>query len=120
LHPLNWLDIPRSKRNSPVTHFGRQGSLRLAKYFDQNEPSLRRRGSLPYELGRKLSGYESTIGRLIPGSPDCAEFDTGVRRGSAPSDLLRNTGASIASCWIQFRDRVKMKVSFFDNLFFVL
>ncbi|XP_046652777.1 uncharacterized protein LOC124343496 isoform X3 [Daphnia pulicaria] len=109
LHPLNWLDIPRSKRNGPATQFGRQGSLRLAKCLDQNEPGFRRRGSLPYELGRKLSGHESTVARLVPGSSDCAEFDIGVRRSSAPSDLLRNTGASIASCWIQFRDRVKMK-----------
>ncbi len=100
-----------------MTHFGRQGSLRLAKYFDQNEPGLRRRGSLPYELGRKLSGHESAVGRLIPGSSD-VKFDIGVRRGSAPSDLLRNTGASIASCWIQFRDRVKMKV--FRSFFFFL
>lgn len=110
MHPLNWLDIPRSKRNCPATQFGRQGSLRLAKCLDQNEPGFRRRGSLPYELGRKLSGHESTVARLVPGSSDCAEFDIGVRRSSAPSDLLRNTGASIASCWIQFRDRVKMKV----------
>lgn len=43
-------------------------------------------------------------------SPDCNKFDLGLRRGSAPSDLLRNTGASIASCWIQFRDRIKVKV----------
>ena len=109
LHPLNWLDSPRGKRNASVTHFGRHGSLRLAKCLDQSEPSLRRRGSLPYELGRKLSCHEP-VGRIIPVSPECTKFDVGLRRGSAPSDLLRNTGASIASCWIQFRDRIKMKV----------
>ncbi|XP_059350761.1 uncharacterized protein LOC130692882 isoform X1 [Daphnia carinata] len=108
LHPLNWLDSPRSKRNSSMTHFGRQGSLRLTN-LDQSEPGLRRRGSLPYELGRKLSGHDCIVGRLIPETSDCAKIDVGVRRGSAPSDLLRNTGASIASCWIQLRDRVKMK-----------
>jgi len=42
------------------------------------------------------------------------------RRGSAPSDLLRNTSASIASCWIQFRDRVKVKVRFCLVLFVFL
>ena len=42
---------------------------------------------------------------------DCSsKFDLASRRGSAPSDLLRNTSASIASCWIQFRDRIKVKV----------
>lgn len=94
-----------------MTHFGRQGSLRLTN-LDQSEPGLRRRGSLPYELGRKLSGHDCVVGRLIPESSDCAKIDVGVRRGSAPSDLLRNTSASIASCWIQLRDRVKMKVGF--------
>lgn len=35
--------------------------------------------------------------------------DLGSRRGSAPSDLLRNTSASIVNSWIQFRDRIKVK-----------
>lgn len=115
LHPLNWLENPpRCKRSNAATlgpFFGRQGSLRLANCSDHNEPSLRRRGSLPYELGRKLSGHvlAESIGRVIPVPAESFKLNPSLRRGSAPSDLLRNTSASITSCLNQFRDRIKIK-----------
>ena len=54
-------------------------------------------------------GVDSTRGTLFSDRSKIPHL--GSRRGSAPSDLLRNTSASIASCWIQFRDRIKVKVS---------
>lgn len=113
LHPVNWqLDCNRSKR--PAVHLGRHGSLRLSKY-DHNAPDFRRRGSLPYELGSRktplLTANELSMDSArAPLLADRSKNpDLGSRRGSAPSDLLRNTSASIASCWIQFRDRIKVK-----------
>lgn len=125
LHPVNWLDSGRCKRGADrlgLSHLGRHSSLRLAKYdgvsgatsgsasADVAAPGFRRRGSLPYELGRKLSNNEAVASRRLQVA-DSAKLS--LRRGSAPCDLLRNTSTSIASCWIQFRDRVKMKVSIF-------
>ena len=134
LHPVNWLDSSRTKRAAPAVHLGRRGSLRVSNY-DHNAAHFRRRGSLPYELGRKLPinandpsnsisysyqfwsiflrWFRLVIG-IVPApviAMDCSKLDLGSRRGSAPSELLRNTSASIASCWIQLRDRIKVKVS---------
>lgn len=113
LHQLNWLDTQRGKENSNASAFlGRQGSLRLAHCSDKDEPSLRRRGSLPYELGRKFSGHVvgDVKGKMITLPPEQPKLDLSLRRGSAPSDLLRSTSASITSSLVQFRDRMKTKV----------
>lgn len=121
LHPVNWLETNRCKwaaeRMALPAHLGRHNSLRLAKLDASgmaDAPCFRRRGSLPYELGRKLqANHEASAARTRlqlgdNGVNNGAKLN--LRRGSAPCDLLRNTSASIASCWIQFRDRVKMKV----------
>ena len=81
----------------------------MAKFSDHNEPSLRRRGSLPYELGRKNSGTNEPM-RMFTMPHDISAVNLFLRRGSAPSNLFRCASTTATSGVILTRDRGNKKV----------
>lgn len=106
LNPIYWLESQWGKRSLPLNNIRRHGSFRSG-VKPVCEPSLRRRGSLPYELGRKPSTNNES-GRIFTIPPDCSgKLNLCLRRGSAPSNLFRSANTTITSGLVLTRDRGK-------------
>lgn len=104
--PHAQLDISRLKRSCNLMNFGRNNTFRISKYSDQNGCGLRRRGSLPYDIGRRFSASEWSMGPKLTSEAT----DSDVRRDSASPSVHSTVNAS--RCKAPAAERLIGKVSF--------